>query len=185
MLCEDRNCEWIDVLKSVVSSMNATANSATGISPHYVITGKHPNIGLPKLPYRNITNDDTGAYCMLINALLRRPPTRRPSKQWNRLQDEQTSESIKSCYRSETKSYSTHLIQPQSKYHIFLGQVIKTNDMVLQTASGHGEISWVRRTHVRRLVPWLDHLVYPNLLPPSQTLQAIPDSEPHFHLTIM
>ena len=39
MLCEDRNCEWTDVLESDNSSMNATINSATGISPHYTITG--------------------------------------------------------------------------------------------------------------------------------------------------
>ena len=47
MLCEGRNCEWTDILESVTSSMNATINSATGISPHYAITGRHPNIGLP------------------------------------------------------------------------------------------------------------------------------------------
>ena len=71
MLCEDGNCEWTDVLESVISSMNATINSATGVSPHYTITGWHPNIGLPKLQGRHITNDNLGAYAMQINALLR------------------------------------------------------------------------------------------------------------------
>ena len=76
MLCEDRNCEWTDVLESVISSMNATINSATGVSPHYTITGRHSNIGLPKLQGRDITNDNPGAYGMQINALLRVPPRR-------------------------------------------------------------------------------------------------------------
>ena len=49
MLCEDRNCEWTDILESVTSSMNATINSATGVSSHYTITGRHPNTDLPKL----------------------------------------------------------------------------------------------------------------------------------------
>ena len=71
MLCEDRNCEWKEVLESVILSMNATINSATNVSPHYTITGRHPNIGLPKLQGRDITNDNPGAYGMQINALLR------------------------------------------------------------------------------------------------------------------
>ena len=51
--------------------MNATINSATGISTHHTITGRHPNIGLPKLLSKEITSDDPGAYGMQINALLR------------------------------------------------------------------------------------------------------------------
>ena len=42
MLCEDRNCEWTDILESVSPSMNATINSATGVSPHYTIIGAPP-----------------------------------------------------------------------------------------------------------------------------------------------
>ena len=64
MLCEDRNCEWTDVLKSVTSSMNAMINSATGVSQHYTITGHHSNIGLPKLHKMEFANDDPGAYGM-------------------------------------------------------------------------------------------------------------------------
>ena len=71
MLCEDRNCEWIDILESVTSSMNATTNSATGVSPHYTITGRHPNIGLPELLWKDLASNDPGAYGMQINALLK------------------------------------------------------------------------------------------------------------------
>ena len=51
--------------------MNATINSAIGASPHYTVTGRHPNIDLPKLQGRDITNDNPGAYGMQINAPLR------------------------------------------------------------------------------------------------------------------
>ena len=70
MLCEDRNCEWTNILESATSSMNAMINSATGISPHYTFTGCHPNIGLFKLHKKEIANGDPGAYGMEINALL-------------------------------------------------------------------------------------------------------------------
>ena len=71
MLCEDRNCEWTYILESVTSSMDATINSATVVSPHYVITGRQPNIGLPKLPDNEPTNQRFTAYGMDTNALLR------------------------------------------------------------------------------------------------------------------
>ena len=51
--------------------MNATINSATGVSPHYAITGHHSNIGLPKLLSKEIASNDPRAYDMQINALLR------------------------------------------------------------------------------------------------------------------
>ena len=51
--------------------MNATIESATGVSPHNAIPGRHPNIGLPKLLSKELTSNDPGAYGMQINALLR------------------------------------------------------------------------------------------------------------------
>ena len=71
MLCEDRNCEWTDILESVTSSINATINSATGVSPYYAITGRYPNFGLPKLLSKELASNDAGAYGMQVNALLR------------------------------------------------------------------------------------------------------------------
>ena len=71
MLCKDRNSEWTDILESVTSSMNATINSATGVSPHNVITGCHPNMGLPKLLSKELASNDPGVYGMQINVLLR------------------------------------------------------------------------------------------------------------------
>ena len=32
--------------------MNATINSTTGVSPHYPITGRHPNIDLPEVLWK-------------------------------------------------------------------------------------------------------------------------------------
>ena len=35
-------------------------------SPHYIITGRQPNIGLPKIPCQDIVNNNPGAYGMQI-----------------------------------------------------------------------------------------------------------------------
>ena len=58
-------------LESVISSMNVTINSTIGISPCYVITSCQPNIGLPKLPHNELTNQSSTAFGIKINALLR------------------------------------------------------------------------------------------------------------------
>ena len=72
MLCEDRNCEWTDVLEFVISTMNATIDSAIGVSPHHVITGRQPNISFPKLPHSELSNQSPITYGMQINALPRK-----------------------------------------------------------------------------------------------------------------
>ncbi|CAE1287217.1 MTERFD [Acanthosepion pharaonis] len=49
----------------------------------------------------------------------------------------------------------------------------------LQIANSYGKTSWVHHTHICRLVHRPGHLIYVNLPPPPQTLQAMPDSAPH------
>lgn len=51
--------------------MNATVNNATSQSVHFTISGRHPNILLPKLPRQKVANDKLIAYGMQINALLK------------------------------------------------------------------------------------------------------------------
>lgn len=46
-------------------------NSTTCVSPHYTITHHHPNIGLLKLSKQEIRNENSGAYSIQINVLLR------------------------------------------------------------------------------------------------------------------
>lgn len=69
LLCEDRDCKWTNILK-FVSSINGPINSATGVSPRYIITGRKPNISFPKLPYNELANHSPAAYGMQINTLL-------------------------------------------------------------------------------------------------------------------
>lgn len=58
MLCEERKCDWTEVLESVISNMNSMINRSTGVSPHFVVTGRHPNLGLPQKKSDQIRHPD-------------------------------------------------------------------------------------------------------------------------------
>lgn len=147
---------------------------------HYIITGRHSNIGLTKLPNRNISNDDAGAYGMLINALLRQvhqhvalannEADHKTNKQLNRLIYKDPIQ-----VRNKVLLHRPHSVTAHISYLHWTGsyQVIKTNDMVLQITNGHSETSWCSSLSIRRLVPRSDHLIYTNLTPPPQPTQHL------------
>ena len=171
MLCEDRNCEWTDVLESVVSSMNATINSATGVSPHYTITGRYPNLSLPKLQGRDITNDDPGAYGMQINALLRQVHHRvalandeaghKLEASLNHLTYKDPIQVGDKVLLHRSKSTVAQLSHLPWVGHF---EVTKTNHMMCQVKNENGDTAWIHRAHIRRLTPRPTHLY--NITPP-------------------
>lgn len=179
MLCEDRDCEWTDVLESVISSMNATINSATGASPHYIITGRQPNIGLPRLPDNSITNPSPTAYGMQVNALLRQ--VHRHVALANNEADHAQDPNLDKDMNKEPIQVGDKVLihRPQSAIahasHLpWIGtfEVAKTNSMVIQIKNDDGQSEWVHRAHVRRLIPRPKHLS-PNLPPlPYPTRQS-------------
>ena len=186
MLCEDRNCEWTDVLESVTSSMNATINSATGVSPHYTITGRHPNIGLPKLHGKEITNNDPGAYGMQINALLRQVNHRIALA--NDEADHKLEASLnRFTYKNPIQVGDKVLLHrpqstmAQSSHLPWIGnfRVIKTNDVMSQVENENGDRAWIHRAHIRRLAPRPTHLsgITPPP-PPCNTHQNTQDPSP-------
>ena len=46
-ITNERNCDWMGVLPQCVHAMNISKNAATGVSPHFVVYGRKPEIGLP------------------------------------------------------------------------------------------------------------------------------------------
>ena len=159
-MCEDRNCEWTDILETVSFSINATIDSATGVSPHYVITGRQPNIGLPKLLHNEPTDQSPTAYDMPINALLRQIHRRvalanneadhKLNTKLNQLSYKdpiQVGDKVLLHRPQSTTAYSSHLdwISPF--------EVVKTNDMVIQVRNEKGETDWIYQAHIRRLAP--------------------------------
>ena len=156
MICEDRNCEWTDVLESAVSSMNATANTATGASPHYIITGRQPNIGLPKIPCQDIVNNNPGAYGMQINALLRQVH-QRVALANNKADHKMEAKLNRSIFKDPIQVGDKVLLhRPQSATahlsHLpWIGdfEVTKTNGLVVQVKNENCETHWVHRGHIR------------------------------------
>ena len=181
MICEDRNCEWTDVLESAVSSMNATANIATGASPHYIITGRQPNIGLPKIPCQDIVNNNPGAYGMQINALLRQVH-QRVALANNEADHKMEAKLNRSIFKDPIQVGDKVLLhRPQSATthlsHLpWIGdfEVTKTNGLVVQVKNENCETHWVHRGHVRRLVPRPNDLQHMHRPPPPPAL-----SPPH------
>ena len=173
MLCEDRNCEWTDVLESVISSMNATINSATGISPHYIITGRYPNIGLPKLQGRDIINDNPGAYGMQINALLRQVHHRVALA--NDEADHKLEASLNHLTYKDPIQVGAKVLLHRPKSTVaksshlpWVGdfEVTKTNHMMCQVKNENGDTAWIHQAHIRHLAPRPTHL-YNKTPPPS------------------
>ena len=148
MLREDRNCEWTDILEFVTSSMNATINSTTGVSPHYAITGRHPNIGLLKVLSKELTSDDPRAYGMQINDQLRQVHYRVTLA--NDEADHKLEASLNHfIYKDPIRvgnKVLLHRLQStiaQSSNLPWIGEfkVIKTNDVMSQVQDENGDIA--------------------------------------------
>ena len=155
ILCEERKCQWPDILESVVSNMNSMINRSTGVSPHFVVTGRHPNLGLPQNEGGKIRNADPASYGMEINALLRQTHKvvelanqQADLKMENRMNTKPTKKLESGdkvlLYRPESaKAKATHL-------HWLHGfTVVKSNGMVVKIKNDQNETSWVHRHHLR------------------------------------
>ena len=190
MLCEDRNCEWTDILESVVSSMNATINSATGTSPHYVITGRHPNIGLPKLPHQDIHSNNPGSYGMQVNALLRQvnhhvaiANTEADLKLENRANPSSFRDVLASGDKVLLHRPRSAVARSSCLPWIGTFTVVKSNGMVIQVRDDKGNSDWVHRSQVRRLLPRPPHLDVSSPPMPitgvQQPIQTVRERPPH------
>ena len=177
MFCEDRNCEWTDVLESAVSSMNATANTATGASPHYIITGRQPNIGLPKIPCQDIVNNNPGAYGMQINALLRQMH-QRVALANNEADHKMEAKLNRSIFKDPIQVGDKVLLHRPLSATAYLShlpwigdfEVTKTNGLVVQVKNENCETHWVH------LGP--NHLQHMHRPPPtSSSIPTSPNSQ--------
>ena len=126
--------------------MNATINSATGVSPHYAITGRHPNISLPKLLSKELASNNPRAYGMQINALLRQ--VHYCVTQANNEADHKLEASLnRFIYKDPIQVGDKILLHrpqstiAQSSNLPLIGdfKVIKTNDVMSQMQNKHGD----------------------------------------------
>ena len=129
--------------------MNATINSATGVSPHYTIT-----IGLPKLHKKEIVSDDPRAYSMQINALLKQ------------VDHHLTLANDEADLKMEARSYCLTYKDPikvgdkvlihwpqstmaQSSHLPWIEfTVVKTNEMMSQVENENSDKTWIHCIHI-------------------------------------
>ena len=175
ILCEERKCAWTDILESVVSNMNSMVNRSTGVSPHFIITGRHPNLGLPQKEGEMVRNADPASYGMQINALLRQVhKVVELANQEADLKMERRLNSIPSkelevgdkvlLYRPESaQAKATHLPWLDGF------TVLKTNGMVVKVQNGQNQTSWVHRYHLRYVPNRPNHLQPRTIAIPVQT----------------
>ena len=147
--------------------MNATINSATGVSPHYAITGRHPNIRLPKLLSKELVNDNLGAYGMQINALQKQ--VHHCVALANDEADHKLEASLNRFIYKDPKRIGDKVLlhQPQSTIAQssnlpWIGdfKVIKTNDMMSQVQNENGDTAWIHQAHTLRLKLQPAHLFH-------------------------
>ena len=163
MLCDERKCDWTDILESVISNMNATVNRSTGVSAQYIITGRHPNLGLPQ-KNDQIRHSNPASYGMKVTAMLR-----------------QVHEAVELAnheadLKMERKmnAVPTKVLRPGDKVLLYRPQsakakathlpwlpgfsVVKSNRMVVKIKNDQNQTHWVHRTHLRYVPDRPNHL---------------------------
>ena len=179
MLCEERKCDWTDILESVISNMNSMINRSTGVSPHFVITGRHPNLGLPQKNSDKIRHPDPASYGMKINTLLNQ--THKAVELANQEADFKMEKRMNSIptknldpgdkvllYRPESAEAKSNHLPWLPGY-----QVVKSNGMVVQIKNNDDITSWVHRMHLRFVPNRPSHLQ-----PRTVIVPVIPEKNP-------
>ena len=154
ILTNERRCEWTDVLESVVSNMNATINQAIRTSPHFVLTGRKPDLALPKLA--TTTTKSPAQYGKNIQNVLRavKNAVEIANKEADHTLDKRSNG--RACKNLLEAGDQILVYRPQSAEAkrtklAWIGPmtVMATNDMVLKVRDASGETSWIHRAHIR------------------------------------
>ena len=155
---------WPDLLEAVVSNMNACPNKATGVSPHYVVTGRQPSLRLPQ-PDEGVQHPDPKTYGMQISAKLIEiaKAVETASEEADKALEKRTDTRESPQLSPGDKCY---LYRPQSaeakrSHNDWIGPftVNKSNGMILNILDSDGRDQWVHRFHVRVVPERPQHLV--------------------------
>ena len=159
-----------------IGTVNTTINSATGVSPHYAITGRHLNIGLLKLLSKELASNDPGAYGMQINALLRQVHHRVAlTSNKARLNRFVYKDPIQVGDKVLLHRPQSTIAQSSNIPWIGDFKVIKTNNVMSQVQNKNGDRAWIHRAHIHCLKPQPAHTR--SCITLTKTLRI-----PHLHL---
>ena len=170
ILCEERKIQWLDVLQEVVSNMNAMTNMSTGVSPHFIVTGRHPSLNLPKVDNDENRNPDPKLYGMNL------------SRQLIKVHKAVAIAAAEADEKMESRlnSSPTKPLNPGDKVLLYRPMsaeakrnklpwlegytVVKSNNMVVKIRNDENVTCWVHRTQLRYVPDRPEHLLKPRPL---------------------
>ena len=170
ILCEERKIQWLDVLQEVVSNMNAMTNMSTGVSPHFIVTGRHPSLNLPNADNDKNRNPDPKLYGMNLSRQLIKvhkavaiAAAEADEKMESRLNSSPTKplnpgEKVL-LYRPMSAEAKRNKLPWLEGY-----TVVKSNNMVVKIRNDDNITCWVHRTQLRYVPDRPDHLLKPRSL---------------------
>ena len=155
ILCEERCEAWPDLLSEVCSHMNALPNSSTKLSPHTIITGREPNLGLPMPDSVQIRANDQQSYARKIADRLRSvsKAVKVAANEADETLDQKNPKNESPPLAAGAKVF---LHRPQSAIARnskcdWIGpfEVVKSNNMVVKIQFSETKFDWVHRHQVR------------------------------------
>ena len=186
ILCEERSVQWLDVLNEVVSNMNSMTNRSTGVSPHYIITGRHPSLNLPKKDDDKNRNPDPKLYGMKLSRELLKvhravaiAAAEADAKMENRLN---TSPSKPLNPGDKVLLYRPVSAEAKRNKLPWLEgfTVVKSNNMVVKIRNEENISCWVHRTQLRYVPDRPEHLIQQSkpLMIPVPVITQVPTQIP-------
>ena len=155
---KERQSPWHQVLPMVVSSLNATFNSATKVSPFEAVMGHAGRFGLPNLD--QLRSENACDYALETNQALK--TIHDNVRVANRLTDEKYLAKVNAGQLRENVQVgdAVCLYRPMSseatKKEPWIGRfiVLDTNDFVTRIQNENDKSTeWVSNHHIRRIVP--------------------------------
>ena len=170
ILCEERSCQWLDILQEVISNMNAMENRSTGVSPHYIVTGRHPSLNLPKADDDQNRNPDPKTYGMNLSrklikihkavAVAAAEADAKMELRLNTSPNKPLNPGDKVLlYRPMSAEAKRNKLPWLEGY-----TVLKSNNMVVKIRNNDNITCWVHRTQLRYVPDRPDHLQKPRPL---------------------
>ena len=187
ILCEERSCQWLDILQEVVSNMNSMVNMSTGVSPHFIVTGRHPSLNLPNADNDKNRNPDPKLYGMSLSRQLIKvhkavavAAAEADSKMESRLNSSPSKPLHPGdkvlLYRPVSAEAKRNKLPWLEGY-----TVVQSNNMVVKIRNEDNLTFWVHRTQLRYVPDRPEHLLKPRpLIIPVPVLPPVS----YTHLTL-
>ena len=167
ILSEERGVPWPDLLEEIVSNMNSMKNSATNVAPHFVLTGREPEIGLPKNEVSLTRTPDPKSYAQALVRKLQavKKAVILAAKAADIKLEERVNKPKNSPLLSPGEKVLLHRPQSRQAKDTHMNwiegyEVVTSNNCVVKVRNiSTSHTDWVHRHQIRVLPPRPEHLI--------------------------